>query len=147
MWSVDYLLLADAVAVAEGKHYIHGAGWDRILAGAFPVTQPVLGIAARLRVPWADTNVPIALELDVLDADGQSILPNPPGPLRGTVNQGRPPYIPPGDDQVIPVAFQIGQVQFPRAGQYVVILRLGGLEAARAPFHVHGPLSGVPEPG
>src|SRR5437879_3786386 len=95
----DYMVVADAVAAAEGKLYIHGAGWDNVLTQIFPATL-TMAVAILLRIPWGETNEAHILELDILDADGHSILPNPPGPLRGTVNVGRPATLEPGDDQV-----------------------------------------------
>jgi hypothetical protein len=135
MWTADYLILADAVAVADGKHYIHGAGWDTITAGSFPLNHR-FAVAIRLRVPWEDTNMPCQIELDILDADGKSILPDPPGPVRGTINVGRPPHIAPGDEQSIQLAFQLGGVPIPKAGSYVAVLRLNDLEYLRSPFKV-----------
>ena len=130
---VDYLVLADAVAVADGKHYIHGAGWDTIFGASFPVTHPTMGIAVRLRVPWTDTNQPHTISLDVIDGDGQSVLATAPG---GQINVGRPPTIPPGQDQVVPLAFALLSVQFERAGDYVVVVRIDGIDQGRAPFRV-----------
>src|ERR1700737_5514077 len=95
---VYYPVLADAATAAEGKHYIHGAGWDTVFATAFPVTQPSLGVALRLRVPWHDTNQPTKISVDVVNADNLSILPEPIG---GEVNVGRPPHLHVGDDQVV----------------------------------------------
>lgn len=132
---VDYLVLADAAEAVNGKHYILGGGWDRLHAAAFPVTHPSMSVALRLRVPWHDTNQAHELELDIVDADGQSILP-PPGPARGSITTGRPADLEPGQDQVVPLVFTLAQVRFDRAGAYAVLARLDGLEAARSAFHV-----------
>ena len=136
MIQVDYFILADAVAAVGGKHYIHGGGWDTLTTNGFPSVHPTMGAAMRLRVPWHDTNHPIQIELDVLDADGRSILPTPPGPPSGTFNVGRPPELPMGDDQVFQLAFPINNLRFDAPGRYVVSFRLFGEEVARAPFRV-----------
>jgi len=136
MIQVDYLVLADAVATAEGKQYIHGAGWDTIMAANFPVTHHALAVAGRLRVPWTDTNHPIRLQVDVVDADGQSLMPRPPGPLAATITVGRPPNLAPGQDQVYPFSFEILDLRFERPGTYVVVVILEGSSDVRAPFHV-----------
>lgn len=136
MITVDYFVLADAVAAVGGKHYIHGGGWDTLSAGGFPTVHPTMGAALRLRVPWHDTNRPVEIELDVLDADGRSIIPMPPGPPRGTLNIGRPAELPMGDDQVFQLAFPIANLRFEEPGRYVVSFRLFGEEVARAPFRV-----------
>lgn len=133
---VDYLVLADMATVAEGKLYIHGAGWDSLFAGSFPVTHPVMGIAIRLRIPWTDTNQPHRLELDAVNEDGQSILPAPPGPIQGTINVGRPSQLKPGQDQALALAFTINGLTFADPGIYAIIVRLDGLEVDRAAFSV-----------
>ncbi len=136
MLQVDYLVLADAAAAAEGKHYIHGAGWDTLVAPAFPVIHPALSVAVRVRVPWSDTNLRHLLELDLIDADGQSILHNPPGVIRAPITMGRPAQVAPGSDQVLPLVFNLHGLQFRQAGTYLVVLRLEGRDVARAPFQV-----------
>ena len=136
MLSVDYLVLADAAAAVEGRHYIHGAGWDTLFAASFPVVHPSMSVAVRLRIPWTDTNRPYTMELDVVDADARSILLNPPGPAKGTVNVGRPPHLEPGNDQVLCLAFNLVGLQFQQSGTYAVIFTLDDREAARAPFQL-----------
>ena len=136
MIQVDYLVLADAVAAVGGKHYIHGGGWDTLFSATFPVTHPVMAVAIRLRVPWANTDRPANLVLDVLDADGRTILPDPPGPILGSIDIGRPPHLPVGDDQVVPIALSLNNLRFVGPGQYVVSCLLEGAETARAPFRV-----------
>ena len=136
MIQLDYLILADAVAAVGGKHFIHGGGWDTLSTSAFPTVHPTMAVAVRLRVPWSDTNRPTALLLDLLNADGASILPNPPGPLRGDISVGRPPTLVPGDDQVLLLSFPLNNLRFESPGYYMITLHLNGAEAARAPFRV-----------
>ncbi len=136
MVQIDYLILADAAVVAEGKHYIHGGGWDTLHAASFPAAHPVLAIALRVRVPWHDATKVHNLELDVVDAEGRSILPTPPGPPQGSINVGRSPHVLPGEDQVLPLVFNIVNLQLTRAGSHAVVLRIDGLEMARAKFQI-----------
>lgn len=132
---VDYMVLADAVASAEGKLYIHGAGWDNVLTPVFPATLTA-SVGILLRAPWAETNEPHILELDIHDEDGRSILPNPPGPLRGQIDVGRPANLAPGDDQIVPLAISLNGTSIVRAGRYVILLHLDGQEATRIPFRI-----------
>lgn len=136
MLQVDYMILADAATTAEGKQYIHGAGWDTIGAAHFPVIQPALTVAVLLRIPWNDANTPYRLEVDVLDADGASILPNPPGPMGGTITVGRPPNVPQGNDLLAPLVFNLAGIRFPQPDDYLVIMRVNGETAKRFPLHV-----------
>ncbi len=144
MVTVDYMVIADAAVVAEGKHYIHGAGWDHIMAAAFPVRHPALAVAVRLAIPWGDTNQPHMLELDLLDQDGNSILP-PPGALRGPINVGRPPQAHPGSDLYVPLVFNLAGVEFPQPATYSIVLRIEGVDAKRSTLHV-SMLPGMPGP-
>ena len=147
MMQVDYFVLADAVAAVAGKHYIHGGGWDTLTTNNFPTVHPAMAAAVRLRVPWNDTNRTVAIEVDVLDADGRSILITPPGPPRGTVRVGRPSALPEGDDQVLQLAFPLNNIRFEAAGRYVVIFLLDGEAVARAPFRViRNPKAGAAAP-
>ena len=133
---IDYLVLADAVAAVGGKHYIHGGGWDTLYSRTFPFVHPTLGVALRLRVPWGAIGRRVGFSLDVLDADGRTILPDPPGLIHGTLDVGRPPHLPEGDDQVFPLALAINNLRFGAPGLYVVICHLDDGATARAPFRV-----------
>jgi len=130
---VDYLVLADAATAADGKHYIHGGGWDTLWAASFPVTQPQMTAAVRLRVPWHDTNQPHQLGVDIVDADGNSLLPQR---MAQAITVGRPPTLDPGDDQVVPLTFTFAGFQFPAPGTYALIVTIDGMEVGRAPFRV-----------
>jgi hypothetical protein len=136
MITVDYMVVADAANVAEMKHYILGAGWDSLIAPTFPVTVTSIAVAILLRVPWNDANFPTRVEVDILDEDGHSILPNPPGPLGGIVTIGRAATVPQGSDMVQPLVFNLSGVVFNRAGDYVVVTTLNGGEAKRYPIHL-----------
>jgi hypothetical protein len=140
---VDYLILADAAAAENGKHYVHGGGWDTIQAASFPAQHPMMGVAIRFRIAWADTNHPREIEVDVLDDDGNSILP---APNAIQMNVGRPPTIPAGEDQVAPLALNFVGVRFERPGHYAVVVRIDGEDRARAPFRVAQASSGALPP-
>ena len=139
MW-VDYFVLADAVAVAEGKHYIHGGGWDALWVRSFPAIHPGLGVAVRLRLPWEETNQQLALEVDLVESETiSSILPEP---IRGIVNAERPPHVPPGGDLLLHLALTFTNLQFEDPGPYTVVLRIDGEPLAESRFNVVS----LPEP-
>lgn len=130
----DYMVLADAASAAEGKLYLHGAGWDEIITPEFPATITG-GLGILLRIPWGETNEPHHIELDLQDADGQSVLP-PPGALRGSMNVGRPAQLEAGSEQIVPIAISLNGTKIERPGHYVITLLLDGHEASRASFRV-----------
>lgn len=135
MATIDYMILADAATAAENKLYIHGAGWDSILAATFPVEQPLMSVALRVRIPWAETNQPHEIELDVLDQDGVSIMP-PDRVIKGQLNAGRPAGLPQGEDQVFPFVINLAGLKFEKPGNYVIVFRLDGLKAAESRFRM-----------
>jgi len=136
MITIDYMVVADAAISAEGKHYIHGAGWDTIFAAHFPTTHPSIAVAFLLRVPWNDANYPCRVEVDILDADGHSILPNPPGPLGGPITVGRPPNATMGNDLLAPLVFNLVNATFNGPGDYVIVMRRESEVTNRYPIHL-----------
>lgn len=136
MVEVDYLVLADAVAAADGKHYIHGGGWDMISTASLPFQYALIAVAIRVRVPWAETNQPHEVVLDILDADGVSVLGSPSGPPHVIVNLGRPPNLPPGTDQTLPLVINLQGILFEKAGPYATVVTIDGADAARTAFSI-----------
>jgi hypothetical protein len=136
MAQVDSLMLADAAAVENGKFYIHGAGWDTIYAPVFPLIHPALVVPVLLRMQWTEANMARNLELDIVNADGASILPTPPGPVRGPVTVGRPPQVLPGADLLVPLVFNLQGIPFEQPGTYALVMRIEGGDDRRYQFHV-----------
>ena len=63
-------------------------------------------------------------------------MPEPPGPPQGSINVERSAHQLPGDDQVLPLVFNIVNLQLTRAGSHAVVLRVDGLEMARAKVQI-----------
>ncbi len=131
---VDYLVLADAVSVAEGKHYIHGGGWDNLFVSSLPAVHPMLGVAVRLRIPREETGQQLALEVDVIGGEQETSILNEP--LRGIVNAERLPDTAPGGDLLLHLALSITNLYFEGAGPYSVVLRVDGELLAESRFSV-----------
>lgn len=142
---VDYLLVADAAEAINGKHYIHGGGFDTIMAFNVPATHARLGIAARFLIDWNETNQPFDVKFDILNADGKSILPRP---FEGKINVGRPVTAQPGDAQAASLALNLVGLMFPTFGDYAITASVNGIEKRRVPFHVRSisPAFPVPQP-
>ena len=111
---IDFLILADAAQVADGKLYLLGGGWDRIAVQGLPAVH-MAGIAVGVLVPWSETNTPQTLTLTIEDEDGAAVLP----PVAVRVEVGRPPGLPAGAEQRVMVTFN-AQLALPRLGGYVV---------------------------
>jgi hypothetical protein len=113
LW-VDYLLLADAAQVNQGKLYVMGGGWDRLQFPKYPASMFV-GVALGVRVPWAETNRKHRFRVRAVPSDGGKELLK----LEGEFEVGRPPGTPAGMSQLFQVAVQ-GPLQVPAPGSYLL---------------------------
>jgi hypothetical protein len=127
---IDFLILADAAQVAEGKLYLLGGGWDRMAVNVLPAVQTI-GIAVGVAVPWAETNIPHTLRLTVEDDDGGTVLQ----PVDVRLEIGRPAGLAAGSDQRVTVAFN-AHLGLSRLGGYVVTAALENGAQRRLRFSV-----------
>src|SRR2546426_1788194 len=145
-WEVEGFL-ADSVVVADGKLYVQGAGWNVIYTQALPMRHPRVGIGLVVRVAYTATNQVHNFTVRLEDQDGTEIgLAQPPpdteapdGPvtrIQGQFNIGRPPFLRPGDEQLIPFAINFDGLEFERADRYSFVVEIDGEEAKRLPFRV-----------
>ncbi len=139
--------LADSVVVAEGKLYAQGAGWDTLVAGAFPVRHPRLGVGVLLRVPWTATNQMHRFAVRIVDQDENKLVLGaaPPGSeisdgkvreIVGQFNLGRPPFLTIGDSQVVPIALNIDGIEFPAPNTYSVVISVDDADMRRLPIRI-----------
>ena len=150
-WGVGVMevtaLLADSVTVADGKLYAHGAGWNSISASSFPAQHDRIGIGLLIHVPYSATNQKHILEVVIKDFDNQplpigDVAPSETAPdgklyrLGGQFNVGRPPLLPVGDEQIVPIALNINGMRFDTPGPYSVVVSVDGTEMRRLPFRV-----------
>lgn len=133
---IEWIILADAAEVLNGKVYMLGGGWDRIPASQQDRDLRQFAIALSIVVPWHQTNERHALEVRLTDADGQQVLFK----IAGEFESGRPTGAIQGQVLRTPMAFKfagaLGQV-----GTYAVVGSIDGEESCRTVFHVH------PRPG
>ena len=138
--------LADSVTVADGKLYVQGAGWNSISAPTFPVQHDRIGVGLLIHVPYSATNQMHTLEVGLQDFDSRrlplgEVAPevSPDGKLYtlgGQFNVGRPPLLPAGDEQIVPIALNINGMRFEVPGPYSVVISIDGNEMRRLPFRV-----------
>ena len=134
-------MLVDAVDEANGKLYIHGGGWSVWWTDEVPALLPRLGIAAVISVPYTSTNEAHPFTVHLVDQDGTLIAlgEGPDGPvhrIQGEFNIGRPAELPPGDEQPVPIAVNLGGLVLPGIGAYSFVVEIDGIEEARLPFRV-----------
>jgi hypothetical protein len=129
---VDYLILADAAIVADGKHYLHGAGWESLNARSFPALHPHMSAALRLRVP-AGGAPSHRIGANLVNPAGMSILT---APIYTDIDTGAAGADPPAEDQAFTLVFNFEGLRFTTAGTYAVVVTVDGAEAHRADFQL-----------
>lgn len=126
MPEIEYATLANHAEAINGLLYLQGAGWTDIFQNVDQQGQPAIvhfGIAVSLLIGWNETNRRYPLALEITHEDGEVLMA-----VNAQVEAGRPPGIPSGSD--IRSVLAIGaDAQFPRAGGYALIARLGESEA------------------
>ena len=120
--ALDYMLVADSAQVLDGKLFVLGGGWDRLLVPELP-GRPALpfSVAVGIVIPWDLTNRTFAFSLELADADGAVI----DDLVAGEFEVGRPPGLRPGTSQRFQIAGPAGP-EFPGEGRYVVQCRVNG---------------------
>lgn len=137
-------LLAESVAVADGRLFVHGGGWAHMQVPSLPAQPGRLGIGLLLSVPAERAGEPISLLLRVDGPDGQPValsLDPDTGALRsahleGTLVAEPPPPDSPLECQIVPLAFNVDGVRLEAPGLHVLVVDVDGKPAARVPFAV-----------
>lgn len=138
---LEFLFVADGAHAINGKLYVLGGGWTHLWLPGFPGTPPIpFAVAVGMKVPWDLTNRKSPWQLEVRDADDQPVQSEPVA--WGEFEQGRPPGLRPGADQRVVFSIPIG-MEFPEAGRFVYVLRVGDRELGRTMIEV-GEASAVP---
>lgn len=128
---IEFLLLADRAEATNGKLYVMGGGWDRVMPPAPGVAVP-MSFAVSMLVPWNATNRDYALTITIQDADGQLT----DFKAEATMNTGRPPYALQGQPQRVTIAIPMALVAFAKEGRYNAHAAINGSEMATVPFTV-----------
>lgn len=128
--------LADSVDLVNGKIYALGIGWNTIFTPGFPIQHPRVGLGVLVNVPYTSTNEDHTLEITLQDEDGN------PTPLRFLSNEdgsqtpdfkfsaqfrlGRPPTLPAGDRQLMPLAINFDGLVFNKASMFRWVIEIDG---------------------
>jgi hypothetical protein len=65
-------MLADAVALADGKLYIQGGGWNAITASQMPAIHPAIGLVFTFKLDWHEANEDLKLVVELVNEDGKN---------------------------------------------------------------------------
>jgi hypothetical protein len=110
-------VLADEANVSqEGKLNLMGI-FDRIAAAEFPVAHPKLVFAFRVEAEFADSGRMFPVRVTMEDEDG-AVLFEAAGEMMS-------PPVAPGEYSTSNQIFSLVGLQFPRAGMYRFVVRLG----------------------
>jgi hypothetical protein len=112
------LVLCDHVAVADGKLYINGGGWN--VTG--PKTSP-MGLAILVEVPLDRANQSVPFRVSLVDADGHPVTQPSPGgdasvQIEGQLEVGRPAGATPGSALNVPLALNLPPMQLPPSSRF-----------------------------
>ena len=136
------VLLADSVAVSDGRLHVQGGCWTHLLAADLPLLAGRLGVGIVLRLPAATTGDSVQVDLrvagpdgctlDLLTGDGARALTG----LSAQVTLGALPGGSPLREHVVPLAINLDGVLIPRAGAYEVAVDVDGVPTGEASFAV-----------
>ena len=128
-------MLANHAEAINGLLYMVGGGWTdhrRHMVPGQPSPPSSFSIALSVFTPWGETNKPVDLNVSVEDDDGAVLFK-----VDTKLVTGRPPQIPPGAGQHVPMAIN-AVIGFPKQGGYRVVVKLDGERDTRTwPFRVH----------
>jgi hypothetical protein len=136
---LDYALLADSAQVAEGKTYILGGGVTILWRGQYPAPLGV-SLVAYLRYHRSETDSDHTLRVQVMDADGNPVVPE----ISGEFHLGEPaPGLPPGVALGLPVVIPFPPLPaLQKPGAYSVEILVDDRHVKSLPFAVAHPPSG-----
>ena len=141
--------LADSADTAQGKIYALGVGWNNIYAATFPAVHPRVSVGILIHVPYTATNQMHKISLHLEDADGKRLPlgetpPEQPDGERGQLfelggefNVGRPPLLPPGDEQIVALTMTINQLRLERPDMLTWVILIDGTPMKRLRMRVH----------
>jgi hypothetical protein len=126
------LLLCDWAEDINGKLYIMGGGWSRLR-----LVQPAtMTLAAKIDVPWDETNKRHKFAARLLTEDGEQVLiEGQPVTIDGEFEVGRPVGVKKGSTLDTPLTLRFQNLMLP-SGRYEWSLEIDGEPTANVQFDV-----------
>jgi hypothetical protein len=139
--------VADAATTSDGKIYALGVGWNAIYTSSFPAVHPHLAIVLTIHVPWTQTNEIHSVRVHLETEDGGLVVlgrtqDTPDGEavdvtaIGGEFSVGRPPALPAGDEQIVPVSLDVNGLSVERPGMYTWVVTIDDRPMRRLPMRV-----------
>jgi hypothetical protein len=123
-----------ATVPPDGKMYIGGLGVGQVYVNTFPSALPPLFLVCRIRIPWHLTTAPTPFVVRVLDADRNTVGPDPL--IQSEVETGRPAGTRPGDEFTLQFALPLMGYPIQSAATLYFHLEYNGQELAVLPLKV-----------
>lgn len=125
---INFVMLADAAQVANGKLFIMGGDWNIYRSGNYPLNVQV-ALAFSVSFGPNEIGIKYPMKIVFVDEGGIPIIPE----MQGQVEIGPPPEDQPkGMSPKLPFAINLG-LQIPRPGKYEVKVTVGSSHLA-VPF-------------
>jgi hypothetical protein len=130
-----FVMLADFAEEINGKLYVMGGGWSRVVMATPNVSMSLTG---KVFVPWDQANRRMPLSVRLFDADGHEVGFGDPRQfvrLEGDFEVGRPPGLVPGTEIDAPLSFRFNDLPL-TPGRYRWQLTIANEDVADASFDV-----------
>lgn len=129
---LDLALLADyAIAHEDGRFYMTGAGFTRIVADQVPHVHPQLSFVMRVSFEAEETGAQYQLGVDAIGPTGQQILSAVRWPISWSDQETQVHSVP-----VIHASFSAQEILFPVEGTYRFVVMLNDLKLGEVPLEV-----------
>lgn len=132
-------MLADAAAIAEGKLYVQGGGWDSVMASQMPLIYPALGLVLTFKIDWHEANEDLKILIEFVNEDGKNagvrfelLLRVSPGPTAKK-----------GSDLYQSAAQMFYGLRFENYGTYRFQVSQGAKVLTTVPLNIHAPPHGM----
>ena len=119
---LDFVLLADAANIADGKLYVHGGALTRFNVPGFPFQVPTIAVVIRLILEEGDIGRERRIAIDWF-RDGEQI---EPASIEGPIQPTLPLVVAEGEETSAIVVAMINGLPLPEQAIYEVVVRLDG---------------------
>jgi hypothetical protein len=124
-------MLADGAHVAQGKLYILGGQWDRIMVSQFPARHPSMAVILVIKVDYSEAPKTCLLTIELM-LDGQ-----PMGvKMVAQMSIGHAAGLKHGAPQFAPTAITFNDVQFEKPGRYEWVISADSEALGHIPLEV-----------
>jgi hypothetical protein len=124
-------MVADGAHQAEGKLYILGGQWDRLVVAKFPAQHPAMAVVLVIKVGYDEAPAPHMLNVSLM-LDGK-----PMGPYAvGEMTTGHAPGLARGAPAFVSIVLPFNNVTFEVPGRYEWVIAIDDEPMGQVPIDV-----------